>query len=455
MDTSRLCASISPLALRYSKWFFSMGSQLASSSTSTIVGDWRSGAEPFLSIVMRTQGNRPSELSDALLCLDKQSSLDFELILAVHNEDSTAIDSVLETVCSKSDSLFKRTMVIHVVGGNRSTPLNFGFSHATGKYLAFYDDDDLVFPDWVACFRNRSMLSDREVIYSFVYVQNWAKESSSGTPGPVAEYDLRYCHTFSVFDLLVGNRCPAVGCAFPREVFFECGVRFDEQMDVLEDWDFLLQSVLRFGITFVERATSVYRLWETGSSSHSLYDETVWTNCRARVARKIEGIPLLFKEGSLSGFLTQEKRVEYLVKSQAKLYYDLGNGYSENSIVTPSRVEGIGDCLSVSFDALGKCGLVGGLRFDPCDGGFIVLKNVKFEIVGENFVEQRTIDSFAYDGERLSDNSLVFLHSDPKIVVGFNGFVRLRSVRITFSVRSGVEDGYIDEAFSAWKSRIS
>ena len=74
---------------------------------------------PFLSVIMRTQGQRMALLEDALLCLAGQADADFEVVLAVHTDDPEDVGRVDRLVTTFEPNFAFRVRVLHVVGGGR------------------------------------------------------------------------------------------------------------------------------------------------------------------------------------------------------------------------------------------------------------------------------------------------------------------------------------------------
>jgi len=72
-------------------------------------------------------------------------------------QHSVAEANVLAAMAAVSDILATARIppslrTLKVEGGGRARPLNAGLEAATGDYVCFLDDDDLVTPDWLAAF---------------------------------------------------------------------------------------------------------------------------------------------------------------------------------------------------------------------------------------------------------------------------------------------------------------
>jgi hypothetical protein len=257
---------------------------------------------PFLSILMRTQGRRLEPFKDAMLCLAAQSSLDFELILLAHDVEPDALAQLRHVVSNQTESLKSRTTIVEVEGGGRARPLNRGVSAARGRYIAVYDDDDLLFANWVEAFAEAAEVSNGKMLRAITATQRavpevWPQGGAGFRTGswPNAEY----ARTFDQLDHLVVNHSPFMSVAFPRYVFNSIGLAFDEELDVCEDWDVILQGSLLVGVHSIDALTSIYRRWEGGASSYTAHSRDEWARSEARVIDRLNRDPQLFAAGSV------------------------------------------------------------------------------------------------------------------------------------------------------------
>ena len=140
--------------------------------------------------------------------------------------------------------LGSRVHVHQVLDGGRARPLNVGLQRAAGRYVAFLDDDDLVTADWVEVFRRGALAKPGRVVRS-VCVQQDVSSRSDDDPGYEVRSGFRspYAPEFDFIHHLVMNQTPIHAFAVPRQTLDVLGIRFDESLPVLEDWDFLLQVV--------------------------------------------------------------------------------------------------------------------------------------------------------------------------------------------------------------------
>ncbi|MDU0332796.1 methyltransferase domain-containing protein [Paenibacillus sp. 3LSP] len=279
---------------------------------------------PFLSIVTRTVGNRPEELKEVLLCLTGQECVDFEVLIVGHNlsvEKQLLVESIISAT---PEWIRSKIRLIRVNGGNRSTPLNVGFEKAEGHYITILDDDDIVFSNWVKEFKTLSeehygkILKSVSVRQEYETVEtSFSKRSSRAVSGFIKDYPAE----FDYIAMLHHNQCPGLCLAFPRSVFHDFGLRFDETINTIEDWDFIVRSAFLCGVASSPAITNIYRWWLKGNnSSQSLHNSQEWEDNYFYVQNKFNSQYLLMPPGSA-------KRISRLVSSRSGL-----NNYNEESI---------------------------------------------------------------------------------------------------------------------------
>jgi hypothetical protein len=263
---------------------------------------------PFLSVIVRTQGLRPEPFKDALLCLQAQSNEDFEVIVVVHNAEPENERLVRDAVRAMPSPFRKRVTVLSVEGGTRARPLNVGLAKSTGRYVAFYDDDDLLFAHWVESFSAAAkqypgMLLRAVVANQRVIPERWAGGEAGfrSMSWPKPDWD----SSFDLVGHLLVNKSPFMSWAFPRTLFTTLGVRFDEELLAAEDWDVIMQGAVLLGVHDVAQLTSVYRRWENALSSYTAHSTDEWQESERRVIARLNEMAIVMPAGSAEPLRTQ------------------------------------------------------------------------------------------------------------------------------------------------------
>lgn len=278
---------------------------------------------PFLTVVMRTQGRKSEAFKDALLTLFGQTDQDFELLVLPHNVADDVVAGIQDIVSLQAPSFRNRIRVVPVNGGGRSRPLNEALDQGRGRFFAFFDDDDLVFGNWVEAFRSAAETNPGRMIRAIASTQRMEQEDwPNGVDGfksttwPKAEY----LDTFELERHFERNHTPFMSVAFPRELFTTWGERFDEELDVCEDWDMILRGALLIGVVSIEELTVVYRLWTGVTSSYTEHDLIAWRASEARVRDKLNNKASILPEGSTSSIIESLRQSETRVPSDTRLH---------------------------------------------------------------------------------------------------------------------------------------
>lgn len=262
------------------------------------------GAAPFLSVLLRTQGERWEMLQESLLCLAAQTCDDFETLLLLHDATQDAAASLARVVEEFHPSFARRVRIIEVHGGGRARPLNVGALAARGQYLAMLDDDDLVFAHWVESFRTGAAQCPGHVVRTPVASQLVAHRPTHWDGGQGYEVIERprlfYALAFDHVDHLVDNRTPNNGYAVPRSLVVDLDQGWDESLPVLEDWDHLLRAASLCGVVSVPVITALMRPWSEGEDSKSRHAWDDWEATRRRIIERHDAGPLVLDVGSFS-----------------------------------------------------------------------------------------------------------------------------------------------------------
>ncbi len=277
-------------------------SVVAKTRLKNAVVDEPSTPRPTLSVVIRTQGRRPTELREALLCLAAQTVDDFEVIVVGHDLDTLAVELVRALIDDTVPSLRSRISFISANGGTRARPLNVGFDQARGAYVSAFDDDDLVFAHWAATFVEIASAAGGRVIRARCVWQEAEIATIHGTVATTAvnAAGLPYDEAFSIVRHIWSNETPFMSVAFPRSLHAAGIVRFDEQLSTLEDWDYLLQVTSLTGVVDSDEVTSLYRRWVNAPNAVATHDEQEWVDNLGRLEEKLDARTIVLPAGETS-----------------------------------------------------------------------------------------------------------------------------------------------------------
>ncbi len=116
----------------------------------------------------------------------------------------------------------------------RSAAANVGLDEAKGDYLIFLDDDDCFDPHHVSSLV-RALLQHPEARVAYTGVQAMADPTEDPSTRPAV-----FNSPYDPVRLRADNYIPINAVLFARDLLTS-GCRFDEELDVYEDWDFWLQ----------------------------------------------------------------------------------------------------------------------------------------------------------------------------------------------------------------------
>jgi len=209
------------------------------------VGDEPGGALlPRVSIIVRSMA-RPA-LGDALASIGAQ--------------DYPHIETLVVAACGAAHPVPAERTGAHPVrfvagAGPRTRPqaANAGLDAATGDWITFLDDDDVLLPAHISGLVDvqRNAGASR-LVYTLARAR-FADDSTRTVGQPFALHEI---HERNFIQLSMA--------LFARELV-ELGCRFDESLEILQDWDFFIQCAQHTRFHFAPRQTFEWRA-EAGSS---------------------------------------------------------------------------------------------------------------------------------------------------------------------------------------------
>jgi SAM-dependent methyltransferase len=258
-----------------------------------------STARPFASVIVRTRGDR-STLEESLTSLAGQTFDDFEILLIINSTDERTLAGVDELVSAFAPDFRARIERLVCEADGRSAPLNLGLDRARGRYLTFLDDDDVVLAHWMETF-TRGLEFPGHIVRSICYGQDFDHEPGLSadhfepTAAPVA-----FPRTFDFIGHLVENSTPFCSIALPVDALRVHRIRFDESLDVCEDYDVLVRAAHLCGVVDTGEATSLYRRWRRDPGTGAEITDETWDTTHKAVLAKLDAAPLLLPKGSAS-----------------------------------------------------------------------------------------------------------------------------------------------------------
>ncbi|MEJ5347092.1 MAG: PIG-L family deacetylase [Desulfosoma sp.] len=221
---------------------------------------------PLVSVIVRSTGRR--ELSEALESIANQTYPNLEVVLV----------DALGSLASHENHYAGRLLLKTVSTGqslSRSRAANLGLQEASGRYVLFLDEDDLLLPDHVWRLV-KALQARREAKAAYAGVR---AVDETGTT--IVEYDL----SWSVDRMLAANFIPIMAVLFERALF-EDGCRFDEDFEVSEDWDFWMQISQHTPLVHVPGVSAIYRYYLGESKLSRDRDHNFYLYWRKKVLEK-------------------------------------------------------------------------------------------------------------------------------------------------------------------------
>lgn len=224
-----------------------------------------------LSVVMRFhQEARLPFLDDAVFSLAIQDWHDLEVIVVLQS-GTEKLRNAVETIINGQpwpDAPRYKIINVPVAEGvdGRSALLNQGIQHATGRYLAFLDDDDFVYQHGYATLIDELVNGGRAIAVGGCRRAKIEYESEHWF---VRSKDSFFAWGRSRLDLIRENFVPIHSYVIDRSRLGDFDLYFDETFSILEDYDFLLRLCAKFEPDFSRFETPVceYRIRLDGSNS--------------------------------------------------------------------------------------------------------------------------------------------------------------------------------------------
>ncbi len=199
---------------------------------------------PLVSVIVRTRDRR-EWLGEALASVAAQDYPRIELV--VINDGGENVSHVVEAFGRNLEAL-KHIRLTESVG--RVAAANKGLENAAGDYFLFLDDDDWLDPPHISNLV-RTLEADPKALVAYAGVRVTAPGGSEREA---------FNEPFDRNRMYYENYIPIHAALVSRAVI-DAGLRFDESLDVFEDWDFWLQ-IMQRTIVFLhhDAVTAHYRV---------------------------------------------------------------------------------------------------------------------------------------------------------------------------------------------------
>jgi glycosyltransferase involved in cell wall biosynthesis len=264
---------------------------------------------PIVSAIIPAYNGVSRYLDQAIRSVLSQTFRDLELIVV----DDASTDETARLVCRFPQAHYLR----RAENAGQAAARNDGALRATGKFLAFLDQDDL----WEPAFLQETLDAakshpDAAVIHADGFQVNERNE--------ILEYDGAMKHTDSITQLLRGGHDTATSGSLFRKTCFDAVGGYDDRLTIWEDIDLAIRLSQRFPLVHLPKPLYRHRLYPRNVSREILSE-------RALRARRY----FLEKHGAHCAPGTPEGRA---LKKDWGLYYgDLGKHHLREGRLDEAR----------------------------------------------------------------------------------------------------------------------
>ncbi|AFL81731.1 glycosyl transferase [Aequorivita sublithincola DSM 14238] len=219
----------------------------------------------LLSVIVRTMGKDMELLKKAIDSIFRNTYPNIELIVVFQGTD----DALFQKIESEVSAVWEYRKIQFIQNktdeDERSKNLNLGLEAAKGLYIAFLDDDDYVAENH---YKNLILAIEKEKTDLAFCIANVVDEKGQPKPGLFEE---RYIDKLSFYK---DNFITIHSFVVTREVIERLDLKFEERLQLAEDYLFLLPIYMKETVSFVEERSCYYRIVSKESQSFTAYEES-------------------------------------------------------------------------------------------------------------------------------------------------------------------------------------
>lgn len=216
-----------------------------------------------ISIIIRTMPGREKFLDKCLFILSGQRYKNIEPIIVVQKLNEEDSLNQIEAIVSEWKNYFPDIQLLHHTSAQdaRSRSLNLGMQAVSGRYFAFLDDDDKVYPDHYANMIHHLQSHTNAWVYTDIVLATYDKNNQ------LISRKLPYKKDkYSFITHLRGNFIPIHGFVIDSYRAKDIGW-IDETMDKAEDYEFLLRLAYKYQPLYLEISSAEYSMRSDGTNT--------------------------------------------------------------------------------------------------------------------------------------------------------------------------------------------
>lgn len=215
---------------------------------------------PSVSLLVRTK-NRSFSLKEALTSIAEQSYRPIEVVVV--NDGGEEVEPLVAECLTKSGVEW-HYHAIPAPGKGRSAAANVAMEKATGNFWLFLDDDDLILPTHISNLVDRLTAAPQNILGVYSSVQCLSKQTAPNAESTEEKSKENvFAFDFDATRLAFKNYLPIHAVLFRSEAYTQ-GCRFDESLDLYEDWHFWLQVIQYGDLQHLDKITALYRTHLSG-----------------------------------------------------------------------------------------------------------------------------------------------------------------------------------------------
>jgi GT2 family glycosyltransferase len=207
---------------------------------------------PKVSILIRTV-NRTAWLREALASCAHQTWENLEVVVVEDGEPASR--AIVDAFRDRLDIRYEATGG----SGGRSRAGNRALALATGEWLNFLDDDDVLFADHVEVLVGAALAAGAKGAYGLAWETKTLVRDRARADYQETMHATVHRQPFDRLTLWHHNYLPIQAVLFHRSLYERHG-GFAEDMDQLEDWNLWTRYTLEDDFVLVEKTTSKYRV---------------------------------------------------------------------------------------------------------------------------------------------------------------------------------------------------